>query len=157
MPNVLDAAEQREVLEILGRHGSGRAAAVEALKAVQARRGWVGDQALAGLAGALGLSAAELDGLATAYPLIFRRPVGRHVILLCDSLSCWIRGQEELLAALRAQLGVGFGGTSADGRFTLLPAACLGACDRAPAMMVDGDLHGPVEPGRLDAVLAAYL
>jgi len=148
MPNVLDAAEQREVLEILGRHGSGRAAAVEALKAVQA---------LAGLAGALGLSAAELDGLATAYPLIFRRPVGRHVILLCDSLSCWIRGQEELLAALRAQLGVGFGGTSADGRFTLLPAACLGACDRAPAMMVDGDLHGPVEPGRLDAVLAAYL
>jgi NADH-quinone oxidoreductase subunit E len=81
--------------------------------------------------------------------------VGRHVILLCDSVSCWIMGYDRLRASL-GQRGIVFGETTADGRFTLLPIVCLGCCDRAPAMMIDDDLHGPVETGNIDGTLEGY-
>jgi NADH-quinone oxidoreductase subunit E len=82
--------------------------------------------------------------------------VGRHVILICDSVSCWITGYENLLTHLKQRLGVELGQTTADGRFTLLPVVCLGACDLAPVMMIDEDLHGRLTPEKIDAVLAHY-
>jgi NADH-quinone oxidoreductase subunit E len=130
-----------------------RAACVEALKLVQSRHRWICDGRLAEVAGLLGMTADELDGIATFYNLIFRRPVGRHVVLLCDSVSCWVMGQEKLLEHLRQRLGIGFGATTADGRFTLLPTVCLGFCDHAPAAMVGEEQHGDLDPQRLDAVL----
>jgi len=104
----------------------------------------------------LGLAAEEVEGVATFYNLIFRRPVGRHVILVCDSVSCWIMGYEDLKKRLEERLGIGLGQTTRDGRFTLLPTACLGACHRAPAMMVDGEMHESVSPDGLDAILERY-
>jgi NADH-quinone oxidoreductase subunit E len=134
-----------------------RAACLEALQVVQRHRGgWVDDEALRDVAAYLGMSAAELDGVATFYNLIRRQPVGRHVIHLCDSVSCWILGYEGVRAALRERLGIGFGETSGDGRFTLLPIQCLGTCDRAPAMMIDEDLHRDLDVERLDAILDGY-
>jgi NADH-quinone oxidoreductase subunit E len=134
-----------------------RAACLEALQVVQRHRGgWVDDEALRDVAAYLGMSAAELDGVATFYNLIRRQPVGRHVIHLCDSVSCWILGYEGVRAALRERLGIGFGETSGDGRFTLLPIQCLGTCDRAPAMMIDEDLHRDLDLERLDAILDGY-
>jgi NADH-quinone oxidoreductase subunit E len=88
--------------------------------------------------------------------MIFRRPVGRHVILLCDSVSCWIMGANPLRAQLGALLGIGPGATTADGRFTLLPCACLGACDRAPALMIDDDLHVDLTPEKIAELLERY-
>ena len=124
---------------------------------VQRRRGWVSDETLRDAAGVLGMTAEELEAVATFYSLIFRRPVGRHVILICDSVSCWVMGYENLRDALLKQLGVEqLGQTSADDRFTLLPVPCLGACDRAPAMMIDEDLHGPVDVERIGEILAKY-
>ena len=90
----------------------------------------------------------ELDGVATFYNLIFRKPVGRHVIMLCDSVSCWIMGYERLRAQPDDAAGHRLGETTADGRFTLLPIVCLGACDHAPAMMIDDDLHGDLDAER---------
>jgi NADH-quinone oxidoreductase subunit E len=87
---------------------------------------------------------------------VFRRPVGRHVILLCDSASCWIMEGGNLLAALTAELGIEPGETTADGRFTLLPTVCLGACDHAPALMIDEALHGDVDPAQLKRILSRY-
>jgi NADH-quinone oxidoreductase subunit E len=133
-----------------------RAACIEALKAVQHHRGWVDDDALQDVADYLGMSTAELDGVATFYNLVFRRPVGRHVIRICDSVSCWILGHEALLAALARDPGVRPGETSADGRFTLLPMPCLGVCEAAPALMVDDDLHTELRPERLGAILEGY-
>ncbi len=104
----------------------------------------------------LGLTESELDGVATFYNLVFRRPVGRHVILFCDSVSCWIMGCLDVCSQLSRKLGVQPGGTTSDDRFTLLPIACLGACDHAPTMMVDGDLHRDLTPERLDAILERY-
>ena len=132
------------------------AAAIEGLRIVQRHRGWVSDDAIQDLAAFLQMSASELDGVATFYNLIYRRPVGRHVILVCDSVSCWIMGYEALKEALTKKLGIRFGETTPDGRFTLLPIPCLGTCDRAPAMFVGEDLYRDLQPQDLDGILAKY-
>jgi NADH-quinone oxidoreductase subunit E len=131
-----------------------RAAAIDALRYLQARRGWIDDEALASLAAALRMSVAALGEVATFYNLIFRQPVGETVILLCDSVTCWMMGRDALQARIGVRLGIGPGETTADRRFTLLPIVCLGACDKAPALMMGGTLHGGVDEVLLDALLA---
>ena len=157
---MLSPEERAEIEDEAGRYPTRRAACIEALKIVQRRRGWVSDEAIADLGAALGMTPEELDAVATFYNLVFRRPVGRHVVLLCDSVSCWVMGYGRLRDRLCRDLGVALGGTTADGRFTLLPVVCLGACDHAPALMVDDDLHGDLDPEadprRLSAVLERY-
>ncbi|HEY7297988.1 MAG TPA: NADH-quinone oxidoreductase subunit NuoE [Xanthobacteraceae bacterium] len=145
-----------EITEFAAHYAEKRGACVEALKIVQQSHGWVSDEDLQQVARILEMTPDELDAVATFYNLIFRRPVGRHVILLCDSVSCWIMGYQGLCDHLQAQLGVKLGETTADGRFTLLPIVCLGICDHAPAMMIDSDTHGDLDAARLDAVLANY-
>lgn len=153
---MLSPEETAEIDEELARVPTRRAACIEALRAVQRRRGWIDDQALAEVADYLGMSVHELDGVASFYNLLYRRPVGRHVLLLCDSVSCWILGQDSLRAAIRAAIGADYGELSPDRRFTMLPTACLGACDRAPALMVDEDLHTDVSPEDLPDLLGRY-
>jgi NADH-quinone oxidoreductase subunit E len=153
---MLSEAERDEIKAQLGRYEERRAACLDALKIVQRHRGWVPDEELADVARMLEMSPAELDTVATFYNLMFRRPVGRHVILLCDSVSCWIMGYERVRAALEQHLGIGFGETTADGRFTLLPTVCLGACDRAPVLMIDETLHEDVDIERLEPLLTRY-
>jgi NADH-quinone oxidoreductase subunit E len=116
-------------------------AAIDALKIVQAHRGWISDESLKAIAAHLDMSAAELDGIATFYTLIFRRPVGEKVILLCNSVTCWIKGCDSLQEKITEHLGIGLGETTPDDKYTLLPMTCLGACDKAPVMMIGDDLH----------------
>ena len=153
---MLTQEEIREIEDEAAHYPQRHSACIEALKIVQRRRGWISDDTLRDLAGFLGMTAEELDGVATFYPLLHRRPVGRHVIRLCDSVSCWIMGYGELYSALTGKFGIRFGETSADGRFTLLPSACLGACDHAPAVMIDGDLITDWNSADLDQVLSRY-
>jgi NADH-quinone oxidoreductase subunit E len=153
---VLSDEERQQIEAHLGHYPQKQAVVPEALRTVQRARGWVSDEAVEDIAQLLSLTPAEVDAVATFYNLIFRKPVGRHVILLCDSVSCWIMGYESLYGHLRSRLGIGFGQTTADGRFTLLPAPCLGACDQAPAMMIDEDLHGKLEAGSIDGILDRY-
>ncbi|WP_417545111.1 NADH-quinone oxidoreductase subunit NuoE [Marinobacter sp.] len=153
---VLHEDDRRAMLTQRDHYEQPQAACIEALKIVQRRHGWVPDGAIAAIAKTLGIGAGEVEGVATFYSLIFRQPVGRHVILLCDSSSCFLTGYEELSMALRERLGIRFGQTTEDGRFTLLPVCCLGACDRGPALMIDDDTFGPVTAGDLDELLEAY-
>ena len=102
------------------------------------------------------MSAEELEGVATFYTLIYRRPVGRHIIRMCDSVSCWIMGYEKIFAHLNEALGIRMGETTGDGRFTLLPSACLGVCDHAPALMIDDDLITDWDPADAERILARY-
>jgi NADH-quinone oxidoreductase subunit E len=153
---MLTMEEQREILAELETAEVPEAASVEALKIVQRSRGFVSDDAIKEIAPVLGMTEDELDGVATFYPFIFRRPVGRHLILVCDSVSCWIMGYEDILEHLKDRLGVGFGETTADGKFTLLPVSCIGACDHAPAMMVDGRLYGDLDIQRIDEILMGH-
>ena len=131
-------------------------AMIEALRIVQRHRGWVSDQSVAAIARMLGTSTAAVDSVATFYNLIFRKPVGRHVVMYCDSVSCYVMGCDQLRVALQQKLGLEPGQTSSDGRFTLLPIVCLGACDHAPVMMIDEDLILDVVPQKLDAVFGRY-
>ena len=133
-----------------------KAAVIEALKIVQKERGWVSDISIAAIAEYLEMSPAEVDSVATFYNLIFRRQVGRHVILICDSISCYVMKYEKLYKAIQDKLGVKFGETTADQRFTLLPNACLGCCDRAPALMIDEDLFTDVTVEQLDEIMKSY-
>jgi NADH-quinone oxidoreductase subunit E len=142
--------ERREIEAELTLYPDKRAGCVEAMKVVQRRRGWVSDESVKSLAALLDMTCEDLDGVATFYNLIFRRPVGRHVILLCDSISCWIKGCDAMRGHLETSLGLTMGQTSADGRFTLLPIVCLGACDRAPVMMIDDDLHDHLTVDKID-------
>jgi len=132
------------------------AVCIDALRIVQRGRGWVSDENVRDIAALIGVSAADVDSVATFYNLIFRKPVGRHVIMLCDSVSCWIMGHDRIYQNLRDRLGINAGETTSDNRFTLIPNVCLGCCDRAPAMMIDDDLHTNLEPQKLDATLGEY-
>ena len=153
---MLTAEEQSEINQELAHYPNKEAVCIDAMLIVQRHRGWVSDEAIRDIAEMLGMSTADLDGVATFYNLIRRKPVARHVVLICDSVSCWIMGCERVRDQLCTRLGTPLGGSTADGRFTLLPIVCLGACDRAPALMIDEDLHTNVDDQGLDTILEAY-
>lgn len=133
-----------------------RAASIEALKMVQKHHGWVPDEAISYVADILGISAADVEGVATFYSQIFRQEVGRHIIRICDSMVCYMGDYESVLEAIIKKIGVGLGGTTEDKRYTLLPVCCLGNCDKAPAMMVDDDTYGNLTPASVGEILEAY-
>jgi NADH-quinone oxidoreductase subunit E len=153
---MLTEQEKKEIEAVAGHYPLKKAAGAEALKIVQKHRGWVSDEALEDVAHVLEMSPTDLDAVATFYNFIFRRPVGRHVILVCDSVSCWIMGFDTIVNHMENRLGIGLGETTGDGRFTLLPNVCLGACDQAPVMMVDDQLYGNLDAEKIDKILASY-
>ncbi len=153
---MLSEEERHEIQEEIARYERKQAASIEALKIVQRHRGWVSDEGLSDAAEALDMTVDELEGIATFYNLIFRRPVGQHIILVCNSISCWIMGYDRLRERLSSRLGIQLGQTTPDRRFTLLPIVCLGTCDHAPALMIDNDLYQDVDPDKLDQILARY-
>jgi NADH-quinone oxidoreductase subunit E len=153
---MLTVEEREEIEAKLADYPNTQAVAIEALVIIQRHQGWVSDEKLRDLSEFLRLSVANLDGVATFYNLIRRRPVGRHVALICDSVSCWIMGSERMRDHLCSKLGTPLGGTTSDGQFTLLPIVCLGACDHAPAMMIDSTLHEDLDEPKIDKILAHY-
>jgi NADH-quinone oxidoreductase subunit E len=153
---VLSEIERKEIDENMACSRNRSACVIEALKTIQKHRGWVSDEALREVSAYMGVTADELDSAATFYNLILRRPAGRHVIRICDSVTCWVTGEEGLVKRLREKLGITPGETTRDGRFTLVPIACLGICDRAPALMIDDDTHTGVTPEKLNAILDRY-
>ena len=153
---MLTEAEKSRIDAVIALYETRVAASVETMRVLQDTRGWVSDETLSDVAEYLDVSPSYLESLATFYSMIFRRPVGRHVIMVCDSVCCWMDGSEQLIRDIGAGLGVGLGETTEDGRFTLLPVVCLGACDKAPAMLVDWRLHGHVTAENLSSILALY-
>ena len=153
---VLDAEDRAAIKHEAHHYEDLRATSIAALKIVQHRHGWVPDGAIPAIANALGVPASDIEGVATFYNLIFRRPVGRHVIKICDSVACFLTGYDQVRDAFCKQLGVRLGQTSADGRFTLLPICCLGACDKGPVLMIDEDTHGDVAPETIAQLLERY-
>jgi NADH-quinone oxidoreductase subunit E len=153
---MLSEKEIKEIQAEFAHYPNKKATCIEALKVVQHHQGWVSDESLAEVAALLDMSTEELDSVATFYNLIFRRPVGRHVILICDSISCWVTGYHGAREHLSHRLAVDLGETTSDGRFTLLPMCCLGACDHAPVIMIDEVWHGDLDAEKIDALLDQY-
>ena len=126
---------------------------VDALWAIQQAKGWIDDESLKAAAAECALSPAEADEVATFYNLLFRRPVGKRVIFVCDSISCELTGGADVMSRLCAELGIESAGTTADREFTVLPIVCLGHCDRAPCCLAGETVHGPL-PADREAVQA---
>jgi NADH-quinone oxidoreductase subunit E len=153
---MLSEEEITEINEEIKQYPYPAVACIDALKIVQKHRGWVSDESVKDIAHHLNISNEEVDGVATFYSRIYRKPVGRNVILICDSVSCMIMGYESLYDYISKKLGIAFGGTSPDGRFTLLPNSCLGDCDNAPAMMINNDHFNRLTTDRIDELLERY-
>lgn len=154
---MLSEEERKQIDAEAAHYPYRRAVAIDALRIVQRHRSYISDETLSEVAEYLGLTPAELDGVATFYNLLHRKPVGRHVIWVCDGVSCWLTGYGRLKRELQQRLGIEFGQTTADQRFTLLPIVCMGACDHAPVLMVDDDLHRDLDPGQRPEAVAGVL
>ena len=154
LTGLLTQQEMRQIDAELAHIPYKSGAAIDALKIVQAHRGWVSDECLQAIAKYLEMSVEELEGVATFYNLIYRRPVGEKVILFCDSVSCWICGCDKIKAKVSEKLGIDYGETTVDNRYTLLPVPCLGACDKAPVMMVGDALLTHLDEEQIDQLFA---
>ncbi|HET7117180.1 MAG TPA: NADH-quinone oxidoreductase subunit NuoE [Hanamia sp.] len=153
---IISDRERKEIEDMFPHVPYKKAVCIDALRIVQKYHGWVSDEAVKELSEIIEMSPDEIDSVATFYNNVFRKPVGRHVIMICDSISCWVMGYEQILEALKNKLSIKYGETTADNRFTLLPIVCLGNCDHAPTMIIDRDLHNDVTIDKLDDILERY-
>ena len=153
---MLSEEEIKEIQKEIKQYPYPAAACIDALKIVQHHRRWVSDESVKDIGQILGISNEEVDSVATFYSRIYRKPVGRNVILVCDSVSCMVMGYEKIYDYLSEKLGISFGETTSDGRFTLLPNSCLGDCDHAPAMMINNDHYNLLTAEKVDELLDLY-
>jgi NADH-quinone oxidoreductase subunit E len=153
---MLSEEEIKGIQEEIKQYPYPSVACIDALKIVQYHRGWVSDESIKDIAQLLSISNEEVDSVATFYSRIYRKPVGRNVILICDSVSCMVMGYESLYEYISKKLGIYFGETTSDGRFTILPISCLGDCDHSPAMMINEDHYNNLTVEKVEELLARY-
>ena len=123
-----------------------QAAVIAALYLAQHQQGHLTRNAMRHVAEAIGITPAEVEDVVTFYTMFYTRPVGRHVLQVCRTLSCALNGAERVTEELQARLGIRPGETDASGTFTLIEVECLGACDRAPVVMVNDAWHECLAP-----------
>jgi NADH-quinone oxidoreductase subunit E len=130
-----------------------REQAVDVMFELQTHYGYMSDEGMEEASKLLGMTTLELEELATFYDHIYREPVGKYVIHVCDSAICWMHDHVSVIDHIRSRLKVELGGTSADGLFTLLPVCCIGYCDRAPAMTINRRVFGRLTHEKIDRIL----
>lgn len=147
----------KEIQEDLEKRVAGaehpREMAIDVMVALQNHYGYLDDGAMQEAAGLLGMTPLELEELATFYEFIYREPVGKYIIHVCDGIVCWMNGHQSVIDYLYSKLGIRSGQTTADGLFTLLPVCCIGYCDRSPAMLINRQVYGPLTPEGIDRIL----
>ena len=148
-PDDLKASIKKEIA--LAEHP--RELVVDVMLAFQDHYGYLSDEALEEAAMLLDMTPLELEELATFYTFIYREPVGKYVIHVCDSVICWMDGYESIRDYFSQKLGIKMGETTSDGLFTLLPVCCIGYCDRSPAILINRKVYGPLTIEKLDDIL----
>lgn len=147
------ASLRRRIDEAASRYPKKGAALLPVLHLVQQETGCISAEEEMFVARALGIKPMKVREVVTFYTMFLRRPVGKYHLQVCSNLSCTLLGAEPLLEYLRQKLGVGVGGTTVDGRFTLSTVECLGACEQAPCLMVNFDYHGQLDREKIDRIL----
>ena len=148
-----DDRRWRQVDVRIRRLGGRPDALIEVLHTVQEVFGYLDDDALTYVSEALGVPPSRVVGVATFYSHFLMKPQGLHTCVVCTGTACYINGARGILQKLRDTLGIDAGGTTPDGRVSLLSARCLGACSMAPAVVVDGDVHGKMTTAEMDHIL----
>ncbi len=126
------------------------------LERAQSRSGYLSRETIAELAKSLGLSISEVYGVASFYSFLSVKPQGRNVIRICQSIPCYLKNAQMIIRSVQKELGIKPGQTTADGRFSFELTNCIGACDRAPAMMINDDVHVDLTPGKIARILKTY-
>jgi len=139
---------------ILGRYPTKQAALLPVLWVAQETWGWISREAAEEVARILELSPAHVDGVLTFYTMYNLRPVGKHLIQVCTSISCHLAGAEKLIEHCQKRLGIGLEETTADGKFSLVEVECIAGCDRAPSILVNDAYVEPVDEKKLDELIA---
>ncbi|WP_414734436.1 NADH-quinone oxidoreductase subunit NuoE [Buchnera aphidicola] len=148
--------EKNEIENKIKNYENPRAVSIEALKIVQKQRLWISDEAILAISDILGVSAIDIEEVATFYNQIFRQPVGCNIIRYCDSIVCFINGYEGILDMFEHYLKIKSGETTKDGLFTLLPTCCLGNCDQSPVIMINEDVYLNFKKTKILTLLDKY-
>lgn len=150
----LDGSLRKQLeAEVLPRYPTRQAATMPVLHALQEVHGWLPHQAIEEVAGFLDLSAAEVLDTASFYEEYWLSPKGKYVVWVCQSISCELLGQVDLLNQIKQKLGIDVGETTADGRFTLMTVECLGSCGTAPCALVNEKLYENITTENFENVL----
>jgi len=153
----LSPDREKHVEEILSRYPNRQAACIPVLHVCQEQNGWISDEIVEWVAARLGLSSAHVKGVVTFYTLFNKEPVGKHQVWVCQTLSCALRGSEEILHHCEKRLGIHVGHTTKDGKVTLRTAECLASCGTAPMMQVDKDYYENLTTAEVDRILDRLL
>jgi NADH-quinone oxidoreductase subunit E len=151
---MLSEDERAHLQEHVGRYPQKRAGAIYLLQFLQTKYGHLHDEALEEASRLCGLSVTQLDELVAFYSLLLRRPTGKTLVRICDSIACHLAGAPALLAKAERLTGVPLGSVSDDGAVTVMPHVCLGLCDRAPAALVGEREIGPLDDAALAELIA---
>ena len=135
---------------------TGRADLLERLKQAQHRYGYLPEKTIARIAKALDMPVGEVYGVATFYSFLATKPQGKYVIRVCKSLPCFLKNSRMIIESIEGETGIKPGETTPDGRFSFQLTNCIGACDKAPAMMINSDIHTDLTPGKIAQILRAY-
>lgn len=144
---------ERRVDAIVARYPQPRGALLPVLWEVQRQQGWVDPRSEEWVAARLGTSPAHVHGAVTFYTMYKQRPMGRYHVQVCTTLSCMLRGSDELFAHLERKLGIGAGQVTPDGKFSLVRVECLGSCGTAPMLQLNNDYHENLTLDQVDALL----
>jgi len=126
------------------------------LKEAQDKHGYLSREILAELAESLNLSLSDVYGVASFYSFLFTKPLGRNVIRVCKSLPCYLKNSQIIMDYIEKEIGIRPGETTSDGKFSFELTNCIGACDKAPAMMINQDVYGDLTPEKVSQILAKY-
>ena len=126
------------------------------LQRAQEKSGYVPGEFITEVAQSLNISISEVYGVATFYSFLSTEPLGRNVIRICQSLPCYLKNSEMIMKSIADELGIKPGETTPDGKFSFELTNCIGACDKAPAMLINSDVHGNLAPGKISQILKAY-
>jgi NADH-quinone oxidoreductase subunit E len=138
---------------LVRRYPEKRSALIPMLHEVQAEVGYLSPEAIEWVAGYLGLSPADVMSVASFYDMLHLEPVGKHLIYVCQNLTCSLLGAERLIHHLENKLGIRMGETTPDGLISLKRMECLASCGTAPAIQIDGIFHERMTPQKLDDLL----
>jgi len=153
----LSDATRNQILALTMRYPDARSALLPSLYLVQVERGFVSEESMAEVGDLLHLTAADVKSVASFYTMFFKKPIGRHLVEICTNLACKARNCAQVEEHILKTLNVEFGGTTADGRFTVEEVECLGQCEFAPMIEIDLEPYGPLNtPAQIDAALAKY-
>lgn len=150
---MLSADARRKIESLKGNYETKRSALLPALHVAQRDQGWISEETQLEVAALLDVTPQAVKEIVTFYTMFQQKPVGRHLLQVCRTVSCWLCGGHDLQRHLEERLGIKEGETTPDGRFTLIGVECLGSCGTAPVMQVNETYYENLTPEAVDRLL----